>query len=260
MGIWGKVCRAVGRGIGSVAESTGKFLGWERLETAGRNLKAMCAKEVENTSRKTAEEGSYDEEAASIAETNRMNKILSEFSLKLADYADDLEENAIKESSFYFNELIDILEDNKDKNTLKINTSKIKRNKLKIEKKISGSFKKHLSKRVSLDDSECLSILKLDAGEQKRKRMNLFGNKVLRESANNLCIDIKESLLEQQEYIEECLDDKMNELIRIQHEMINKFDELEIAYEDGKDRIDEEKSKILSKVVICELALSSIVE
>lgn len=90
--------------------------------------------------------------------------------------------------------------------------------------------------------------------------MNSFGNKVLREAANNLCLDIKEGLLEQQEYIEECLDEKMEEFIMIQSQMMDKFDKLELAYEEGKDKIDEEKNNILSKLAICELALSSIVE
>lgn len=230
----------------------------EKVKDTARKVKEFFTGGVRETSNRTAEEKAYDEMAATLAETKRINSILSDFSLKLADYADELESNAIEESGEYFNSLIEALDQNKS--NFKVNTAKIKRNKVKVERQIRGSFKKHLSKRVSLDDWECLSILKLDAGEEKRKRMNSFGNKVLMESANNLCIDIKESLLEQQEYIEECLDDKMNELIRIQHEMINKFDELEIAYEDGKDRIDEEKSKILSKVAICELALSSIVE
>lgn len=260
MGWFSNACRSVGRFVGGVAESVGRATGWTGLENAGRNLKEICAKEVEETSRKTAEQDSYDEVAATIAETNRMNKILSEFSLKLADYADDLEENAIKESSLYFNELVDVLEESKDKNTLKINTSKIKRNKVKIEKQIRGSFKKHLSKRVSLDDHECLGILKLNAGSNKKNTMSNFGNRVLKEAAYNLCSDIEDSLLEQQEYIEECLDAKMEEFIIIQSEMMYKFEKLEQAYEEGKDKIDEEKNNILSKVAICELALSSIVE
>lgn len=259
MGLFSSICKSVGRFVGGCAETVGRTIGWERLENAGRNLKERCAREVEDTSRKTAEQDSYDETFASIAETNRMNKILSEFSLKLADYADDLEENAIKESSLYFNELVNILEENKDKKILKINTSKIKRNKIKIEKQIKGSFKKYLSKRVSLDDYECLSILKLDAGIQKKNAMSNFGNRVLKEASYNLCSDIEESLLEQQEYIEECLDGKMEELMIIQNEMIDKFEKLEQAYEEGKDKIDEEKNNILSKIAICELALSSIV-
>lgn len=260
MGLFSSVCKSVGRFVGGCAEKVGRSTGWKGLENAGRNLKEKCAKEVEDTSRKTAEQDSYDEAAASIAETNRMNKILSEFSLKLADYADDLEENAIKESSIYFNELVDVLEESKCKNTLKINTSKIRRNRVKIEKQIRGSFKKHLSKRVSLDDNECLAILKLDAGTQKKNTMGNFGNRVLKEASYNLCSDIEDSLLEQQEYIEECLDEKMKEFIMIQNEMMDKFDKLEQAYEEGKDKIDEEKNKILFKLAICELALSSIVE
>ncbi len=230
----------------------------EKVRDVAIKIKDFFTGGVDETSRRTAEENSYDEVAATLAETKRVNSILSDFSLKLADYADELEYNAIEESGEYFDSLIEELDQNKC--DFKINTSKIKRNKVKVERQIRGTFKKHLSKRVSLDDSECLSILKLNAGEQKRKRMNSFGNKVLREAANNLCLDIKESLLEQQEYIEECLDEKMEEFIMIQSQMMDKFDKLEQAYEEGKDKIEEEKNNILSKLAICELALSSIVE
>lgn len=212
---------------------------------------------VNETSRRTSEEDSYDV-GSTLAETKRLNSILSDFTFKLAEYADELESNVIDEIEEYFDLLIEELD--KNEFNFRINISKIKRNKLKVERQIRGSFNKYLSKRISLDDSECLSILKLDAGEAKRKRMNLFGNKVLKEAIYNLCLDIEESMLEQQEYIEKCLDEKIDEFIIMQNEMIDKFDKLEQAYEDGKDRIDEEKNNIILKIAICNLALSSIVK
>ena len=235
------------------------------IKEAGGWVKEKC-ESVKNfffgQSRRTASETSkqdaYDEELATLAETKRINKILSDFSLKLADCADELEDNVIKESSQYFDALIDELEKNNDK--FNINILRIKRNKINIERKIKGSFKKLLSKRVSIDDPECLNILKLDAGKEKRNKMNNFGNKVLREAAYNLCLDIKESLLDQQEYIESCIDDKVEEFIVMQEELISKLEQIEDAYKDGKEKIDEEKNNILLKLAICELAISNLEE
>lgn len=230
---------------------------YDKIKDVGRvvteKVKDFLGFGVDKTAKDTGEQRAYDE-AATLAETKRMNQILSDFSLKLSNYADDLEENALNESSIYFKILLEKVDSNENK-VFKINTAKIKRNQLKIERQIMGSFKKHLSKRVSLDDSECLSILKLDAGENKRVRMQNFGNKVLREASNNLCNSIKESLLDQQEYIEECLNDKVEERMKLQQEMIEKCTQLEQAYKQGEFEIETQRVEVISKIALCEIAL-----
>ena len=234
----------------------GRIGGW--VKEKWDNVKKIFTGQSNDTASQTSKQDSYDKDFATITETKRLNKILSDFSLKLSDCADELENNAIKESSQYFDMLIEELE--KNNNKFNINILRIKRNKINIERKIKGSFKKLLSKRVSIDDPECLNILKLDAGKEKRNKMNNFGNKVLREAAYNLCLDIKESLLDQQEYIESCIDDKVEEFIVMQEELISKLEQIEDAYKDGKEKIDEEKNNILLKLAICELAISNLEE
>ena len=234
----------------------GRIGGW--VKEKWDNVKKIFTGQSNDTASQTSKQDSYDKDIATITETKRLNKILSDFSLKLSDCADELENNAIKESSQYFDMLIEELE--KNNNKFNINILRIKRNKINIERKIKGSFKKLLSKRVSIDDPECLNILKLDAGKEKRNKMNNFGNKVLREAAYNLCLDIKESLLDQQEYIESCIDDKVEEFIVMQEELISKLEQIEDAYKDGKEKIDEEKNNILLKLAICELAISNLEE
>ena len=244
--------------IGGFIRNTGEKIK-EKIEKTKEKIEeaiSLFGLKKDEVAKRTSEQNAYDEEAATIAETKRINSILSEFSLNLSEQADELEEEVIESSGEYFNKLIEFIEKNNVE--IKINTSRLKSNKIKIEKEIRGSFKKHLSKRVSIDDPECLMILKMDAGETKKKRMKKFGDKVIKEAANNLCLDIKESLLEQGEYIEDSIKDKIDEKINIQSERKRALEEIEKSYSLGKGKIDGKKSELLYKISICNLLLDNI--
>ena len=101
-------------------------------------------------------------------------------------------------------------------------------------------------------------ILKMDAGETKKKRMKKFGDKVIKEAADNLCLDIRESLLEQGDYIEEIIKDKIEEKINMQSERKRALEEIEKSYSLGKNKIDDKKSELLYKISICNLLLDNI--
>lgn len=66
-----------------------------------------------------------------------------------------------------------------------------------------GSVKNPMAKRMSLDDSECLRILKLDSGTEKKKQMKKFSKKVINEAFSNLSVKVRDVLNEQSEDIEE---------------------------------------------------------
>lgn len=257
MGFWGAISsgfRAVGRAIGSGVEKVGRAIGSDTIERIGSAVKYMCT-EVDGVARKTGETDSYDKETARLAETQKINKALSDFSLNLQTQADELEEGALEESRVYFNYLIEELRESSYQNDMKININKIKRDLLKIEKSIKGSFKNHLAKRISLDDEECLKVLKMEAGSDKEKAMKKLGNKVLKEAREQLCERIKESLLDQQEYIEEQIMDKMDEMILNLDDISKKVSEFEALKHNNEEKIELEKAKCISKIQVVDMAL-----
>lgn len=246
--------KSAGRAIGSGIEKVGQAIGSDRIERFGSNIKEMCT-EVEEVARRTGETESYDKESARLYETQRINEALSQFSLNLQQQADELEEDALEESRVYFEYLIDQLRDASEKNNMKININKIKRELLKIEKSIKGSFKSYLAKRISLDDSECLKILKMDAGSQKELAMKKLGNKVLKEAREQLCDSIKACLIDQQEYIDDQIMDKIDEMILNLKDLSIRVNEFESLKHNNEEQIEMEKAKCISKLQIIDTVL-----
>lgn len=246
--------KAIGRVVGSGIAKVGRAIGSERIEQFGSNLKDMCT-EVNNVARKTGETDRYDKERARLIETQRINEALSQFSLNLQKQADELEEGALEESRVYFEYLIEELRATSDINNMKININRIKRGLLKIEKSIKGSFKNHLAKRISLDDQECLKVLKLEAGSEKEQAMKRLGNKVLKEAREQLCDSIKECLIDQQEYIDDQIIDKMNEMILNLKDLSTKVTEFESLKQNNEGQIEMEKVKCILKLQIVDVAL-----
>ena len=56
-----------------------------------------------------------------------------------------------------------------------------------------------------LDNTQCLEILKMDAGEEKRKAMTKFSQKIINEALDNLSKQVRRTLDEQMEWIEDYL-------------------------------------------------------
>ncbi|MCU7209805.1 hypothetical protein NEH72_08105 [Turicibacter sp. 1E2] len=252
MGFW-SACKSfakkVGRTIGSGIETVGRVIKSETVENMGRKLRDMCT-EVDKLSQEVSELSSYIKESARLSETIRINESLSNFSLNLQKQADELEELSLKESKIYFEYLIEQLRETNGSNGVKINLNKMKREFLKIERNIRGSFKVHLAKRISLDDTECLRILQLEEGLEKKQRMECLGNKVLLEAREQLCDNIRECILEQQEYIEDQVIDKLEEVICSLKELNDKVLEFEKIKVNNEDKIELEKAKCISKIEI----------
>ncbi len=251
----GSALKSVGRAAGKVISKIGEVTGSEKVKEVGDRLTAMCT-EVDKTAKRTSEEESYDRGSAKIAETQRINKILSDFSLNLQKQADDIENIAIKESQIYFDELISVLAKINIDGDIKINIDKIKRELAKVNHNIRGSFKRHLAKRVSIDDIECLEILKMDAGSAKESAMKKFGNKVLKEAKEELCHNIKEALFDQQKYISDEVNEKINVVILNLKDLNSKVAEFEMLKQSDEEKIEFEKLSCINKIQCTESLLS----
>lgn len=196
--IFGDFVRVVGRTLGKGIEKAGDFLGLEKISSAGRKIQDACAKDI-------AKERSYDKETSEINTTERLNEILVSFSAGYFEHATFLENQCIKTVGDYYDQIIQLLEKTVVSQATSVNIKSLKRNKEKIKKDITGSIKDPLAKRVSLDNRECLNILKMDAGDEKARAMTDFTQKVIREALDNLAKNVRESLNENIEDVSEWL-------------------------------------------------------
>lgn len=204
MGFLGGLVRAIGRTVGRGVEKVGDFFGSDKISDIGLNLQMACAEKV-------ASEKSYDKKEANIYTTNRLNEVLVSFSEGYFQYATALERKCIRLVEDYCAELIKPIENAPDNVYSAADIKVLKRGVSRIAKTISGAITEPLAKRMSLDNSECLRILKMDSGIEKKQAMTNFSKKVIKESLNSLANNVRKALTDQTRNIEEYLSSKSEE-------------------------------------------------
>lgn len=253
MGWFKGACRAVGRFVGSAVETTGRVFGSETIENIGRGIKDACT----DVSRDTGKTDRYDKERARLEETKRINMILTEFSLSLENKADEIEKKAIEESKVYFEQLIKEL--NNSKSDTGINVSRIERTMSRVEREIKGNLKTYISKRVSIDDSECLEILRLEAGYKKENEMKKFSEKILQQGLNNLVKDIKDVIKEQSDIVTEVIEERLEDINSNLDRKIKDFNLLESSKLKTEKEVEKVKEELNLKIKLIEACINSLI-
>jgi len=206
----------------------------------------------------TGNTDSYDMNNAELNETIHINKILDEYKRRIEDKIDLLEESCINESQEYFNYLIDEMDKMEEKYNIKINTRRFKRYIKDIEKEIRGSSKRHISRRVSLADNECREILAMSKGERKKSRMKEFAKEVIKETLFELSDSIKVITEEQQDYLDDIFNDKIDEIIKNNKKKLSEVEEIEELIDSNRKDYEMKKSEINLTIDICQLAVKEI--
>lgn len=214
-----------------------------------KGCKKLFSSSVDRTAVRTAVTDSYNKETARISETQNINRVLSDFSFELQEKSDEIENKALNDSQVYFNELFEFMQDVSTNNNVKFNINKIKREINKINRDIKGSFKHYLAKRVSIDDSECLRILELDAGNSKENAMKKFGDKVIKEASEELCSKIKKAIQDLQIEITEEIREKVDGIILNCKEITEKVSEFEKLKGSDESKIEQKKLECINKMV-----------
>lgn len=208
----GDCVKAVGRGVGKVVEKVGEITGIEKIEHAGRAIQDACQK----TSKRVGESKEYDQDTATVDDTARIADILSGFSAGLREEGKQIEETARKNVEDYFDQLYTAM-------NAALGRKKAVKS-LMLQKQIvlgsiSGSFNDVLARRVSLSDAECLTILKLPKGADKKEKMNKFGKKVINEGVEKLCNNVKKSV----EVIRNETEAELNDIVQEQQRLLEEF-------------------------------------
>lgn len=237
----GSAVKSLGRAIGRGIEKVGDTLGSGTLSRLGRNIQNACSDRV-------ASEKSYDKKDANIYTTERLNEILVSFSEGYYQQATAIEKSCINLVEDYYDKLIDIIENAPSNARSAANLRTLKSGRGKIAKTITGGIKEPLSKRMSLDDSECLRILKMDPGDEKKQAMTKFTKKVIKEAVNNLSNNVRESLNDQVADIQEYLSGISEEQEKAMQALKEHFDKM--VRDNELEQSDKEKNCVLPLVLI----------
>jgi hypothetical protein len=219
MGWFGDIVRSVGKTIGRGVETFGNIVGNETISSWGRNIQDACTERI-------ASEKSYDKREANIYTTDRLNEVLVSFSEGYSQQATAIENSCIRLVEEYYDRLINIIESAPNSVNNTANIKALKSGKRRIAKTISGGIKEPLAKRMSLDDSECLRILKMDSGTEKKRAMTNFTKKVINESLDHLSKNVREALNDQTEDIQEYLNSISEEQEKNMQALKEQFDKM----------------------------------
>lgn len=239
---------------GKVIEDVGDAVDNKTLKGVGRFMQSV----TEETAEKTGKSRSYDNKTSSLHETKDMNDILHNFSKKLEKKMESIENQSLAKNNEYFNHLIKEIKKINETTDANINIQRVEKYQRDIENEIKGNLRNYLTKRVSLDDKECLKILKMKAGKNKEAKMNEFGKKVIQEALEELSNEIDRITKAQRNLIEEVLNQKIDELILNNKRRLEEFEKIEALNEKDKKEIEKNKASIQLTIDKSSVALNNI--
>jgi hypothetical protein len=228
---------------GKVIEDVGDAVDNKTLKGVGRLMQSV----TEETAEKTGKSRSYDNKTSSLHETKDMNDILHNFSKKLEKKMESIENQSLAKNNEYFNHLIKEIKKINETTDANINIQRVEKYQ-----------RDNLTKRVSLDDKECLKILKMKAGKNKEAKMNEFGKKVIQEALEELSNEIDRITKAQRNLIEEVLNQKIDELILNNKRRLEEFEKIEALNEKDKKEIEKNKANIQLTIDKSSVALNNI--
>ncbi|MBQ7433517.1 MAG: hypothetical protein IJV50_08710 [Lachnospiraceae bacterium] len=202
---------------------------------------------------------SYDSNVAELEATIKVQKALTEFKTDTQNRSTKFEEDIIKESREYLDEFInDMRKYNKIRyggRSLNINISSIERENRKTEDKIHGFIVKKVATRISLDDSECLGILKMDAGAAKTNKLDEFYQKVLKEAVLELSDILRNSMEKQSDNIEERIQQRIDGIMDICETKTSEFERIQDVKESGEDEMEREQLRLSHIIAMCDYGI-----
>ena len=207
---------------------------------------------------------SYDDKSAELEATIKVQNALTQFREDTRDRSERLENDIIKESRETLDEFLkDVKKYNNIKyggSRLNVNIGQIERENRKTEDKIHGFIVKRVAKRISLDDNECLEILKLDAGKEKEKRLDEFYKKVLKEAIKDLEEILRDAMEKQTDIVEDHISSRIESIVNTVTNKTNDFNKIQQVKNSDESKMEQEQIKLSHFVTMCDVGLSILSE
>ncbi len=204
--------------IGKIVKGIGKVVkyAWDVITGKDETQDVIASKKAIDPQKSTADE---------IAE---MNKYLSEYRKSIFSAAEELEREMIVECSMMFQDIMVIYEEYNQK--LSISRSEtIKRKFSRIGKELKGTFEEYIQRKISLDNEECMKILKLPSGDLKNQRLQELKQKAFIEAHNAIINKMNEAVQDLLYTVEDCIDahlERAEECVREKSEVLKTLSEV----------------------------------
>ncbi len=168
------------------------------------------------------------DESSSADQVNDVNEILLDYSERYRSFARELENDCLTLVQQRFEETMELLTARAElKRDFKQEIKALRRRHKELCDAIPDAITGVVAKRVSIDDSECRSILALAASDSKRYKLRNFCKSVVREANDNLAQRVHTALVEQANEIGDALDEYMEAKERNLSNMQRTFAQME---------------------------------
>jgi len=221
--------------IGAIGAAWGKIKGKDRKQ-----------EEIANTKGLNPEKSSADE----IAE---LNTILIDYRQNIAAAAADMEHEMIVECSMMLQDIMDTFNEyNQDLKILRADSIKRKFN--RVSKDLKGTFAEYVHRRISLDDPECVRILRLPAGDLKNQRLQELKQQVFVEAGNEIIRRIQETVDDFSETVEDAFTDHLERAEEKVQEKTEVFEELSTVADSDRETAESILLKADYLLAVCSYA------
>ena len=193
-------------------------------------------------------------EKSSVDEIAELNKLLMEYRQNISSAADSMEREMVVECSMMLQDIMDLF-DEYNQNLKILRSDSVRRKFGRESKGLKGTFAEYVQKRISLDDTECVKILKLPAGELKSQRLQEMKQSVFVEASNEIISRIKDTVDDFSETVENAFLEHLDRAEEQVAEKTSTFEEL--------NKISEKDTHAVESVLLKAdylLAISSYVE
>lgn len=187
---------------------------------------------------KTKEQPAYNPEKSEAEEVLALNADLMDYRSEVKQASAELESIIKEKCEEFFTKAIDDLEA-ANKQFEFYRTSRLKRKLNDFLQELDGIFAKYTAKRISLDDADCLAILKMRPGDLKGQRMRELKELVFKESIEELNRKMESFVNEFFEDMEFSVDHRMAEVEQRLEEKITAFKIAESSNAQHSDRLEE---------------------
>lgn len=172
---------------------------------------------------KTKEKPAYNPEKSEANEVLELNAALMDYRNEVKQATAELEAEIKKECEKVFTEVIGSLEFANEEFEF-YRPSRLRRKLDTFLQELDGIFANYTSKRISLDDTECLAVLKMRPGDLKGQRMRELKERVFKESVEEINRRMNSFVNEFFEDMEFSVDHRMSEIEQRLEEKIAAFE------------------------------------
>ena len=192
----------------------------------------------------------FNPQKSEVNEIAELNKLLLEYRNNIINVSEQIERQMIIECTMQMQELLEIFEN--FNNSLKIvRYESVKRKFRILNEELKGTFADYINRKISLDNYECIKILKLPAGELKNQRLQELKQNAFIEASNLIVKKIKNTIDDFYETIEYAFLEHLDRAELSIQEKTNIFENLSKETENNTESIESTLLKANYILSIC---------